>query len=188
MALAGCYRPEYFLLMETIESELESVQRVAECVVVFVFGRWNELWGFLPTSGWLDLAIFVIGRSCDELWGWSDLYTKGDSDPIRACEHDTYRDIVVTWELSWSCRSYCGHAEAIVPQARLSSCFHMTTIAPVWPWYLCKYCVHTLWLDQNVACDHNTSHMHDIPLMALNKKPHSSISSARVGKWFVALE
>ena len=43
MALAGCYRPEYFLLMETIEPELVSVQRVAECVVVFVFGRQNEL-------------------------------------------------------------------------------------------------------------------------------------------------
>jgi hypothetical protein len=43
MALAECYRPEYFLLMETIEPELVSVQQVAECVVVFVFGRQNEL-------------------------------------------------------------------------------------------------------------------------------------------------
>ena len=42
MALARCY-PEYFLLMETIEPELVSVQWVAECVVVFVFGRQNEL-------------------------------------------------------------------------------------------------------------------------------------------------
>ena len=41
--MAGCYCPEYFLLMETIEPELVSVQRVAECVVVFVFGRRNEL-------------------------------------------------------------------------------------------------------------------------------------------------
>ena len=43
MALAGCYHPEYLLLMETIEPELVSMQRVAECVVVFVFGRQNEL-------------------------------------------------------------------------------------------------------------------------------------------------
>ena len=40
MASAGCYHPEYFL---TIEPELVSVQWVAECVVVFVFGRRNEL-------------------------------------------------------------------------------------------------------------------------------------------------
>jgi len=42
----SCYnrmQPEYFLLMETIEPELVSMQRVAECVVVFVFGRRNEL-------------------------------------------------------------------------------------------------------------------------------------------------
>jgi hypothetical protein len=43
MALAGCYCPEYFLLMETIELELVSMQWVAECVVAFVFGRQNEL-------------------------------------------------------------------------------------------------------------------------------------------------
>jgi len=42
---------------------------VAEGLVLFVFGRRNALWGFSPTSGWLDLAMFVIGRSCDELWG-----------------------------------------------------------------------------------------------------------------------
>jgi len=42
---------------------------VAECVVLFVFGRWNTLWGLASSGGWLVLAMFVIARSCDELWG-----------------------------------------------------------------------------------------------------------------------
>ena len=29
----------------------------------------TTLWGLAPSGGWLDLAMFVIGRSCDELWG-----------------------------------------------------------------------------------------------------------------------
>jgi len=43
LQLLHWHHPEYFLLMETIEPELVSVQWVAECVVVFVFGRQNEL-------------------------------------------------------------------------------------------------------------------------------------------------
>jgi len=46
MASAGCYHPEYFLLMETIEPELVSMQWVAEYVVVFVFGRQKQIMRF----------------------------------------------------------------------------------------------------------------------------------------------
>jgi len=41
---------------------------------------------FVPSSRWLDLVLFVIGRSCDELWGRSDLYKKGDLPGIGLCK------------------------------------------------------------------------------------------------------
>ena len=49
---------------------------VAEDLVLFVFGRWNTLWGLAPSDGWLDLVMFVIGRSCDELWGGEVTFTR----------------------------------------------------------------------------------------------------------------
>ena len=82
--------------------KLVSGQWVAECVVVFVFGRRNELWGFPPTGGWLKVwyYLFLADETHYEvfhllvggwIWwcllladhvincgGWSDLYTKGD--------------------------------------------------------------------------------------------------------------
>ena len=58
-------------------------------------------------------------------------------------------------------------------------------IGPVTVQIFTIYRIHTLWLDQNVARDHDTLHMH---LWQLNKKPHSSVSSAQVEKQFVALE
>jgi len=73
---------------------------VAEGLVLFVFGRWNTLWGLAPSGGWLSLVLFVFGRR-NEVWhlvaggwiwrclllaghvmncgGWSDLYKKGEN-------------------------------------------------------------------------------------------------------------
>jgi len=68
---------------------------VAEGLVLFVFGRQNTLWGFSPTSGWLDLAMFVIGRSCDELWGVKWPLHEGDHIAGVIWQSITY--VTITW-------------------------------------------------------------------------------------------
>ena len=92
---------------ETIEPELVSMQRVAECVVVFVFGRRNKLWGFPPTSGWLRVwyYLFLADETHYEVfhlvggWIWQCLLLAGHVMNCGGCDQRW-----LTWEsgIMWS--------------------------------------------------------------------------------------